>query len=130
MSSQSYNRMVDASGRAMGFGTWCALDLGGALLFTFFLAHLWAVHTAAEAGALTFRGVADRVRSPLFGFLDLGLLILVAYHGLAGLRRVIVDAWSIGPRGQRYLLWGAVVLGAFMVLVGVQVILRLAGGAG
>jgi succinate dehydrogenase cytochrome b556 subunit len=87
---------------SVGLWDWLNLYATGVLLVLFLLAHIWAVHYAVpgEQG-FDFRQTREKMRLPIFAFLDLGLLVLAMYHGLAGLRRVIVDLEVLGPRGLR-----------------------------
>ncbi|MBI2863244.1 MAG: hypothetical protein HYX94_01615 [Chloroflexi bacterium] len=101
-----------AATSAVTFGDWLGLYLTGLLLAVFLAAHLWAVHYAASGQTgLSFAAVQEKLRSPLFFVLDLGMLCLVFYHGLVGLRRVIVDLEILGERGTRIITWALVVIG-------------------
>ena len=45
--------------------------------------------------------------------MEIGLVALVLFHALNGLRIVLVDFWSKGAKYQRQLFWG--VLGLWVV---------------
>lgn len=96
----------------VAFGDWVALYLTGLFLVVFLLAHLWAVHYAAggEVG-FTFDAVRQKLRTPLFAFLDLGLLVLATYHGLVGTRRFVVDLEILGTRAMHLFTWALMVAG-------------------
>ncbi len=97
----------------IAFGDWVGLYLTGLFLVVFLLAHVWAVHyaTVAVDAGFTFEAVRQKLRDPLFAFLDLGLLSVAVYHGLLGFRRFVVDLEILGARGVRILSWALVVVG-------------------
>ncbi len=78
----------------------------GVFLVLFLLAHIWAVHYAVtgETG-FTFQAVRQKLETPLFTFLDLGLLVLAIYHGLVGVRRFVVDVEILRTTGEKLLAW-------------------------
>ncbi len=90
----------------VAFGDILGLHLTGVFLVIFLLAHIWAVHYAVtgETG-FTFQAVRQKLETPLFTFLDLGLLALAIYHGLVGLRRFAVDLEVLSPVGEKILGW-------------------------
>ncbi len=114
---------------AVGLGAWLGLYLTGAVLVVFLLAHLWALHYV-QIGPMTARAVADRLRTPFFQVLDLGLLALALTHGLLGLRRVLLDCEGLGPRVQRAIPWLLLAVGGATFWWGTQIFrafLRVAG---
>ena len=46
--------------------------------------------------------------------MEIGLVAAVLYHALNGIRIILVDFWSEGPRHQRRMLW--VVAGVFLAV--------------
>jgi succinate dehydrogenase hydrophobic anchor subunit len=90
------------------------LYVSGALLLVFVLAHIWAVHYGGDVGAegFTFASVATRMRSPLYSFAILGLLVTALVHGLIGLHRFIADLGICGRKALR-------VVGTVITAVGV-----------
>ncbi len=101
-----------AATSAVTFGDWLGLYFTGLLLTVFLLAHLWAVHYAVSSqSGLTFAAVQEKLRSPVFFVLDLGMLCLVLYHSLVGLRRVVVDLEILGERATQIFTWALVVVG-------------------
>lgn len=103
---------VRALSSAVGFGDWLGLYVTGVFLVFFLGAHIWAVHYAATAeAAFTFESVRQKLQSPLFTFLDLGLLCLALYHGLTGLRRFVADLEVLSTGAMKVFTWGLVALG-------------------
>ena len=119
----------EGASRATGMGAWLGLYLTGTFLVLFLLAHLWALHYGVT-GPITARAVAERLRTPMFQVLDLGLLGLALGHGLLGLRRVLLECEGLGRRVQGAIPWGLVVVGVAAFAWGVrifQAFLRAAG---
>ena len=46
--------------------------------------------------------------------MEIALVACVLYHALNGLRIILIDFWSKGPKYQRQMLW--VILGLFVVV--------------
>jgi len=97
----------------IAFGDWIGLYLTGLFLVVFLLAHVAAVHyaTAGLEAGFTFEAVREKLRSPLFAFLDLGLLVLAIYHGLLGFRRFVVDLEVLSVGAIRVFTWVLVIVG-------------------
>ena len=114
---------------AAGIVAWLGLYLSGATLIFFVLSHLWVLHYA-HSGPITARAVADRLRTPFFQLLDLGLFALALTHGLLGLRRVLLDFEGLGAPVQRAAPWVLLGVGLITFSWGVQIFrafLRVAG---
>lgn len=110
-----------ARGPNMGLWEWFSLYLAGAFLIVFIVAHVLAVHYFRQAGPLTFSEVAAKLRSPLFLVIDLGLLLTVFYHGLAGVRRVIIDLEIFGDTGIKVFTGVLALIGLVGVYFGLQI---------
>lgn len=96
----------------IAFGDWLGLYVTGFVLIVFLLGHLLAVHYAASSGSgLTFDAIRQKLQNPVFVVLDLGLLALALYHGLVGLRRVVVDLEMLGARATLVFTWVLVAVG-------------------
>lgn len=69
--------------------------------------HLWVLHFAGEHAVLTVAGVAVRLQTLTYMVIDYSLLAFALYHGLYGLRSVLLD-YTSGARVERGLtatLW-------------------------
>jgi len=109
--------MNEAELSERGMWPWFAQRITGALLIILAGIHFFFTHFGIE-GFITFESIAQRVRVPFwFGF-DLILLALAIFHGLNGVRAVILDyrPGSRGERGLTFVLW---VAGVVSFVVGV-----------
>ncbi|MBU2551133.1 MAG: succinate dehydrogenase, cytochrome b556 subunit [Proteobacteria bacterium] len=80
-----------------GFIAWLLHRLSGACLAGYLLAHLWVLNHLAK-GPAEFDYVMSLTRNPLVGLLEIGLLGVVAYHTINGLRVVLMD---YGPMAEK-----------------------------
>lgn len=103
------------------FWDWLNLYWTGILLVVLLLGHLAVVHLAAPA-PITAASVWERLRMPAIWVLDLGLLSLGLYHGLVGLRRVILDLEVLGRRGALILTLVFAAFGVLAAAAGVEIL--------
>ena len=96
-----------------GMWSWVAHRITGVLTFFFLFAHVLdtaLVRVSPEA----YNAIIETYKNPLVNLLEVGLVAAVLYHALNGVRIMLVDFWSKGPRYQRQMLW--VVIGAWVLL--------------
>jgi succinate dehydrogenase / fumarate reductase cytochrome b subunit len=88
----------------LGMWSWVAHRITGVLTFFFLFAHV--LDTAlVRVSPNAYDKVIDLYKNPLVNLMELGLVGAVLYHALNGLRVMLVDFWSKGPRYQRVMLW-------------------------
>ena len=88
-----------------GMWSWVLHRITGATVFFFLFVHV--LDTAlVRVSPQAYNEVVDTYKTPIIGLMELGLVACVLYHGLNGLRVVLVDFWWQGPRYQRQMLWG------------------------
>ena len=114
----------------MGCGTsgylqWVGLYISGVLLTVFVLTHIGVVHYSGDlkGEGFTFANAADRMESPLYRFVVLGLLVTALLHGLVGTHRFIAGLGILGPHGLRV---ASMSLTAAGIVALTEMILRLA----
>jgi succinate dehydrogenase / fumarate reductase cytochrome b subunit len=107
---------VDAQfqARAMRTGTaaWLLQRLSGIFLTIYLITHIIVIGSSVR-GEDSFDDLLSTFDKPLFLVLDAGLLGIVAFHAVNGLRLILFD-FAIGLRYQKVLFWAA-----FVVAVGV-----------
>ena len=97
-----------------GMWSWVAHRVTGVLLFFFLYVHVLdtaLVRVSPEA----YNTVIETYKNPVVGLLEVGLVAAVLFHAFNGIRVVLVDFWSNGPRYQRQMLYG--VLGVWVALM-------------
>lgn len=89
----------------MKFWGWFFQRVTGIALLFLVLAHVYLAYFASPGGAVTYAVVETRVNSSVL-LIDLLLLYTALFHGLYGLRDVLVD---LAPKLQGKALTGALV---------------------
>lgn len=96
-----------------GMWTWVLHRLTGVAIFFFLFAHV--IDTAmVRVSPHAYNSAVDTYKNPVVGVLEVGLVAAVIYHGLNGVRIILVDFWEKGPRYQRQMTYG--VAAVFVVL--------------
>ena len=93
--------------------TWVLHRITGVSIFFFLFAHV--VDTAmVRVSPEVYNTAVETYKNPIVGVMEAGLVAAVLFHGLNGVRIILVDFWEQGPRYQRQLTYG--VAGLFVVL--------------
>ena len=105
--------------RAMRAGTaaWILQRLSGLFLTAYLITHLIVIGTVVQ-GEDSFDRLLSNFEKTPFLVLDAGLVGVVAFHGLNGLRLILLD-FAVGLRYQKALFWAsfAVSVGVFAAMV-------------
>ncbi|MGN5235752.1 succinate dehydrogenase, cytochrome b556 subunit [Rhodococcus sp. SJ-3] len=87
-----------------GMWSWVLHRITGVATFFFLFVHV--LDTAlVRVNPETYDAVIDTYKNPIVGLMELGLVAMVLYHALNGLRVMLIDFWSKGPKYQRVMLW-------------------------
>ncbi|MBI2303845.1 MAG: hypothetical protein HYU86_03750 [Chloroflexi bacterium] len=105
---------------------WLMQRVSAALLLFFLGAHFWVLHFAVAGEKLTFQGVAERLRTPLFVFIDLALVAVVVFHGLNGLLVVVTD-FNLSRGARTVVVWLLWIVGVVTFLYGANALLPFMG---
>lgn len=98
-----------------GTVAWILHRITGVFLVVYLLIHIFVIGQSVR-GQAAFNAALHFVESPVFVVLDAGLIGIVTYHGLNGLRVIAFDlGWGI--RQQKLLFWVSFVL-AVLAFVG------------
>jgi succinate dehydrogenase / fumarate reductase cytochrome b subunit len=100
---------------------WILQRASAALLLFFVMAHLWIQHFLRVGASVTYRSVMARLVHGLDVVVDFGLLAVVVYHGLNGLRAVLLDRMD-NPAEVRALNTTIWVLGCATFVFGMDVL--------
>ncbi|WP_299037260.1 succinate dehydrogenase, cytochrome b556 subunit [uncultured Pseudokineococcus sp.] len=103
-----------------GMWSWVAHRITGLLIFVFLLVHVLdtsLVRVAPEA----YNVVIETYKNPVVGLGEAGLVGAVLFHAFNGIRVMLVDFWSGGPKYHRQMLWA---VGALWVLLMVPFLVR------
>lgn len=73
-----------------GMIAWLFHRITGLALVFYVTLHIWVV-ASLQLGSATFESTMRAVQSPVFRFLEVGLLFCVIYHALNGIRVIAID---------------------------------------
>lgn len=110
-----------------GSYAWITQRATAVLLLAFLGTHWWIAHFAPVGEAITFDRVSLRLESALLVFVDAGLLAIVIYHALNGVRNVVVD-FNIGRKAERALSMVLLVIGIVAFIYGINALLPFTTG--
>ncbi len=108
----------------LGYVAWL-LNRATGIAITFYLVlHIWVIHHLAE-GPQGFDRVMGFVQQPLFKLAEIGLLGVVLFHAMNGVRILVIE-WGGGARIQKRLFWWVMAVGIALFLFGAWPILSSA----
>ncbi len=106
-----------------GMWTWVLHRITGVGVFFFLLVHVLdtaLVRVSPEAYDL----VIATYKTPIVNLLEVGLVGAVLYHAFNGLRVILVDCWSKGPRYLRQMTWAIAALWVVLMVPGTFFMLK------
>ena len=92
-----------------GMWSWVLHRITGVAIFFFLLVHILdtsLIRISPEA----YNDVIGTYKTPIMGLGEAALVAAIGLHALNGLRIILVDFWSKGPRYQRLMYWIVIVL--------------------
>lgn len=102
---------------------WYLQRVTGALLIVLLAAHFWVEHfMSAELrrGDLSYHAILGRISNPVWQFIDIAFLIVALYHGLNGLRNIVLDYSRIGRRAAQTITAALVAAGGLWAWWGIE----------
>ncbi|WP_051407450.1 succinate dehydrogenase, cytochrome b556 subunit [Nocardia sp. CNY236] len=96
-----------------GMWSWALHRITGVTIFFFLFVHVLDTALVRVSPDVYDQSI-EAYKTPIVGLMEMGLVVAVLFHALNGVRVILVDFWSKGPKYQRVMLW--VVLGAFLLL--------------
>lgn len=102
---------------------WYLQRITGALLLLLLVAHFWVEHfmtAELRRGNLTYNAIAARISNPLWQFIDILFLLVALYHGLNGLRNILLDYSRVGVRAMQAITALLVIVGALWAYWGIE----------
>lgn len=105
-----------------GMWSWVLHRITGIAIFFFLFDHVLGTSVTLVSPA-AYNEVIDGYKNPVVGFLELGLVGAVVFHAFNGIRLILIDFWSQGPRHQRKMLW--IVVAGFVVIMAPFTVVQL-----
>ena len=100
-----------------GMWSWVAHRITGVAVFFFLFTHVLdtaLVRVSPEA----YDPVIDSYKTPIVNLLEVGLTGAVLFHALNGIRLILVDFLSKGPKYHRVMLWAICTLWVVIMIPG------------
>jgi len=116
--------------RNPNIGTWSWLihRVTGLLLLFYLFTHLWVL-SSAQKGPADFDQRLSMVQSPIFHFLEIGLILVIFYHMVNGIAITIMDFADIS-RKHKTIVTAMVTVFAILAIIALVIMLpRVFGGA-
>ena len=95
--------------------SWVLHRISGASIFFFLFVHV--TDTAlVRVSPQAYNEIIETYKTPIIGLMEIALVACVLFHAFNGVRLILVDFWSKGPKYQRQMLWVAMTL--FVIVFG------------
>ncbi|HEU0257005.1 MAG TPA: succinate dehydrogenase, cytochrome b556 subunit [Microbacteriaceae bacterium] len=97
-----------------GMWSWVLHRITGVAIFFFLLVHVLDT-SLIRVSPDAYNAVIGSYKTVILGFGEIALVGAVVYHGLNGLRVILIDFWRQGPRFQKPMFW--IVVALFVILM-------------
>jgi succinate dehydrogenase / fumarate reductase, cytochrome b subunit len=97
-----------------GMWSWVLHRVTGVAIYFFLLVHILdtaLVRLSPEA----YNAVIGTYKTPIMNLGEIALVMAIVFHAFNGLRIILVDFWSKGPKYQRAMFWIVIVLWAIAI---------------
>ena len=95
--------------------SWVLHRITGVTIFFFLFVHV--LDTAlVRVSPETYDATIATYKTPLVALMEMALVVCVLFHALNGVRIILVDFWSQGPRFQKQMLWVILALWALVAI--------------
>ncbi|WP_144763595.1 succinate dehydrogenase, cytochrome b556 subunit [Curtobacterium sp. 9128] len=97
-----------------GMWSWVLHRITGVAIYFFLLVHILdtaLVRLSPEA----YNAVIGTYKTPIMNLGEIALVMAIVFHAFNGLRIILVDFWSKGPKYQRAMFWIVIALWAVAI---------------
>ncbi|MFZ7089118.1 succinate dehydrogenase, cytochrome b556 subunit [Curtobacterium sp. RRHDQ10] len=92
-----------------GMWSWVLHRITGVAIYFFLLVHI--LDTAlVRVSPAAYNAVIGTYKTPIMNLGEIALVIAIVFHAFNGIRIILVDFWSKGPKYQRLMSWIVVAL--------------------
>ena len=97
-----------------GMWSWVLHRITGVAIIFFLLVHI--LDTAlVRVSPAAYNAVINSYKTPIMALGELGLVVAIGFHALNGLRIILIDFWSVGPKYHKLMF--VVVILVWVVLI-------------
>jgi succinate dehydrogenase / fumarate reductase cytochrome b subunit len=90
--------------KGIGMWAWLLFRISGLVLVAYLFVHIWVISQGRVAGPPDLDKLFETFDTPVLVFLDLMLVAAVLYHGLNGVRIILMDL-GVGIRQHKGIFW-------------------------
>lgn len=113
----------------VGMWAWLLHRISGLVLVGYLFVHIWVISTAATAnGKIDFTALMASMANPFVAVGELGLLAVILFHGLNGIRVLLFDV-GVGLNSQKQIFWGLMAVAIVVFIVSTVVLWPVLTGA-
>ncbi|MFH1143229.1 MAG: succinate dehydrogenase, cytochrome b556 subunit [Candidatus Eisenbacteria bacterium] len=98
-----------------GYVAWLLNRITGIAISFYLIMHIWVIHHLAH-GREQYQQVMAFLNSPVFWFFEIGLIGVVLYHTMNGIRLVLVD-FGNGAFYHKRAFWVVMAIGVVLYVV-------------
>jgi succinate dehydrogenase / fumarate reductase cytochrome b subunit len=84
--------------------SWVLHRITGVAIYFFLLVHVLD-SALLRVSPRAYNAVIDTYKQPIMGIGEAALVAAILFHALNGIRIILIDFWSGGPKRQRLLFW-------------------------
>lgn len=100
-----------------GMWSWVAQRITGVAVFLFLLVHV--TDTAlVRVSPQAYNSALELYKTPIVNLMEVGLVGAVLYHALNGVRIILIDFWSKGPKYQKVMFRTIVIVWLVIMIPG------------
>ena len=107
-----------------GFISWLLRRISGLALVLYLFMHIFVIGSA-NGGPEAFNARLKLVQTPIFKLFEVALLAAVVYHGLDGIRLLLIHYFDL-TEYRKSMFWAVFVLSAILTIVGGGAIMLIA----
>ncbi len=102
--------------KTTGFLSFALRRISGVALVIYLFMHMWVIGSVNQ-GPEAFNARLNIVQTPVFKLLEIALLAAVVYHGMDGIRLLIVHQFKV-TNYRKSLFYAVIAISALLVIAG------------
>jgi len=110
---------------------WILFRISGLILVAYLFVHIVIISQGELSSAGTLDRLFEMFENPFLAFLDFMLVAAVLYHGLNGVRVILMDLFGVSVRRHKPLFWAVMAVAAgLLTWFAIVAAPHIFGGAG